>query len=93
MTATGASSLCQCDTPPPDVLLLVTPNFQQWVLEGPARPYHNVMLTVHVTAVCQQSQRLLLDTRDKASASRLCVSHQVTVLKLSHNSSGRKVVT
>jgi hypothetical protein len=49
MPATNTSSMCQCDTPLPDVLLLVSPNFQQWVLEGPARPYHKVMLTVHVT--------------------------------------------
>ena len=49
MPAASTSSMCQCDTPLPDVLLLVSPNFQQWALEGPARPYHRVMLTVHVT--------------------------------------------
>jgi hypothetical protein len=31
------------------VLLLVSPDFPQCVLAGPARPYHKVMLTVHVT--------------------------------------------
>jgi hypothetical protein len=49
MPATSTSSMCQCDTPLPAVLLLVSPNSQQWVLEGPARRYHKVMLTVHVT--------------------------------------------
>jgi hypothetical protein len=27
----------------------MSPNFEQWVTEGPARPLHSVILTVHIT--------------------------------------------
>jgi hypothetical protein len=83
MAATTASSMCQCDTPLPEVLLLVSPNFQQWVLEGPARPYHKVMLTVHVT-----------DSVSTVSNIAACItdpSHQQITLYMPFNRSAEEV--
>jgi hypothetical protein len=47
-SSSSSSSSDRCDEPLPEVLLLVSHDFPQWVEPGPARRYHRVMLTVRL---------------------------------------------